>query len=81
MKAQREGGHGPTHGGDPTSAQIADDDAAPSDTIQLSDESDRTLVVKMVQHLGAQNEVDAAIGNGKRECVATDRPVHTVARR
>jgi hypothetical protein len=81
MKAQREGGDGPPGGGNPASSQIADDDTAPGDAIQLGDDSNGLLVIEMVQYLGAKNEVYAPVRKGERERIAADGHVHSVARR
>ena len=81
MKAQRESGEGPTQGRDPAPTQIADDDAAPRDAIQLGNEASPALLVEVVQQLGAENEIDAVIRHGERQRVAADRRVYPMAGR
>jgi hypothetical protein len=62
MKAEGRRREREAGGGKPTTSQVANDHASPSDAIEFGDEHQGVVVVEVVQHLGAENEVDTAIG-------------------
>src|SRR4051812_36529046 len=80
MKAQHRRGERESRGRDPAPPQIADDDPAPRDAIELGDEREAAIVIEVVKELGAEHEIDAAIGKGEGKGIATDGVVHAMAR-
>src|SRR3954471_10152038 len=80
MKAQHGRGERESRGRDPAPPQIADDHPAPRDAIELGDEREAAVMIEVMEELGAEHEIDAAIGERKGQGIATDRVVHAMAR-
>jgi hypothetical protein len=73
METEREGGDPQSGGGEPASAQIADDDAHARHAMELSQHARRARIVEVVQRLRAHDHVDGPIGEGERGRVASNR--------
>jgi hypothetical protein len=80
VKSQRPGGKPDPGGSKPTAANVADNDATARDTVELAKERDRVLAAKVMQHLGAEHDVERPIGNRQPARIGPEHWEHCVVR-
>src|ERR1041385_5586728 len=72
MEAQRKRDEPEADGGDPAPPQIADHDGAPSDTVQLAEETLDVRVGEVVEQLRTERDVHALVAKRQGERVGAD---------